>query len=416
MRVRCIVCVLLPLLLAESTRAQQNSTTASKVESVIDEWNAAFNMQNIHAFEKLYADEVILRNGRVSRSRVLALKEDLFNRRPWYRQRITTEVTYSRQPGGLVKCEFKRDVFDKGGWKQYSSYLLVGFKNGVCKIVGEGDVVERPGPGAANKTYGDVVSGKTDTAGERDSPVVPEIPVLPKMEHPDSIADDFASRDTVNTKTAFSYPVAAFPDISSLGMVTVPRAYVFALIAMLSIGGLLIFVADRIRSGKRRRVRRMTPHSEAEHVVPDFRVQATFETFVVTLFDPLYFKCMRPKAEPVYAGNEVVTERGPDLIFDYRQKSDHVRFAIICQYYRHIAKNEVQLLPYERRAFVRQYEIEKGFDVYYVLGFGGKPDDPRELFFIPASEVRSEYMARNELRQYSKSGMFYYNRRSERIQ
>ena len=55
-------------------------------------------------------------------------------------------------------------------------------------------------------------------------------------------------------------------------------------------------------------------------------------------------------------------------------------------------------------------------DVYYVLGFGGRPDDPQELFFLPAKSVKSEYMTKAMLRAYSKSGMFFYNRKMGRIQ
>ena len=157
-------------------------------------------------------------------------------------------------------------------------------------------------------------------------------------------------------------------------------------------------------------------HAEAAHVVQDFKIQAAFEAFVITLFDPLYFKCFRPKAEHVYAGDVVESEKGPDLILDYHQKETSRRFAITCQYYKHPARNEVQLLSADRQQYIRQFEAEREMEVYYVLGFGGRPDDPRELFFVPASEVRSEYMTRAQLRRYSKSGMFYYNRRTERIQ
>jgi hypothetical protein len=136
----------------------------------------------------------------------------------------------------------------------------------------------------------------------------------------------------------------------------------------------------------------------------------------VTHFYPLYVRCYRAKSESVYAGKKLPNGTTPDLIVDYNQKGTHVRFGITSQYYQQTPKSEVQLLSFERQQYIRQFEAERGLAVYYVLGFGGSPDDPRELFLIPAKEVNTEYITHEALRRYSKSGMFYYHRRTGRIQ
>ena len=143
-------------------------------------------------------------------------------------------------------------------------------------------------------------------------------------------------------------------------------------------------------------------------------MQSVFEAFVITLFDPLYFQYKRPKQQRVYAGNRHEAQAAPDLIFQFRQKETEVRFAMLCRYYKHVAKNEVQIASPDFRKALAQ--IEQDTDLYFVLGFGGAPDDPKELYFVPASEVSGDYITRTALQQYSKSGMFYYNRRTGRIQ
>lgn len=423
----CIISMLCFVLSTQNALAQSSSGHTDQIESLIDEWNFANNTRNLHSFESVYADRVSLDGKSVSKRTAIARKQQLFRTSPSFRQRITTEIRYTLFRSDVTKCEFKTQVYERGRWKEYLSFLLVSHANNHYAIVGESSVAVK----AVSKEKSIVeepiavdepitVDNDSQLSKNNDSSTADSLPPLPAMEHPDSIDEGFAAADlnadTTDTALAFTDPGSLLSDLSSMGVITVPRGYVFILIGMLGLGGLMIFIADIVQSKKRRRVRISGSHAEAAHVVHDFKTQAMFEAFVVTLFDPLYFKCFRPKGEHVYAGNGIGAEKGPDLIFDYSQKETSRRFAITCQYYRESARNEVQVLSGDRQEFIRQFEADREMDVYYVLGFGGKPDDPRELFFVPASEVRREYMTRAQLRQYSKSGMFYFNKRTERIQ
>lgn len=397
------------------------------IEPLIDEWNSAHNTRNIHGFERVYADRLNFYSRDLPKSEVINAKRQLFRSKPQFRQRIITEIEHISQSSDLTKCVFTTEVFENEQWKRQRMELLVRRANGRYAIVGENFVApERTARRRQSESTTPVqpkIDADTMKKTVADTPSVAETtPVLPPMEHPDSVDSEFSEEqyygaDTINTELSFSDFEALFSDISSLGVVTIPRGYIFILIGILMIGGIMIFIADSARSSrKRRQVFTQSAHSEAEHVVRDFKVQAAFEAFVVTLFDPLFFKSFRPKAEYVYEGNTIAAERGPDLVFDYQQKDLSIRFAIVCQYYQHTAKNEVQLLSQSRQEFFKTFEAARDIDVYYVLGFGGRPDDPRELFFVPAKEVTNEYMTRAELKRFSKSGMFYYNKRTGRIQ
>jgi hypothetical protein len=413
--------LLLCSLLAVESMSQQIGVDTDEIESLIDEWNFANNSRNLHSFEKVYGNRVTLYGQEVSKRQAIALKQQLFGKKPGFRQRIVTEISFSPYSRGVVKCDFTREVFEETGWKKYPSYLLVSYERQRYTIIGESDYATdralKYKPDLGEPIVFDKpadVSKSTDVSKlEIDSLLVPLEDSLPAM------TETFASRDTAKVGLSAGDFPAIISDLSSMGEVTIPKGYVFLLVAILGVGGLMIFIADSIHSRKRRRVR-IVPvvhrHDEAEHIVRDFKTQAGFEAFVVTLFDPLYFRHRRPKMEPVYAGNGIEIEHGPDYVFDFVQKETHVRFAIKCQYYRHIAKNEVQLLTAERQDQIRQFEEEREMDVYYVLGFGGTPDDPKELFFLPSKAVRSEYITKSTLRQYSKSGMFYFNRKTGRIQ
>lgn len=385
--------------------AQQMSIDTREIESVIDEWMFANNGRNLESFRRVYADDLLFYTQDVSETRAIELKQQLFKLKPYFRQRIITPITYTPYTSGVIKCEFIREVFEKNYWKEYPSYLLVSYEDNQYRIVGESDVAT------------DRVLKYTLAIGE---PMTFEDVAM----HVDSGAADSSGMSPVPgrffdaVKSFFSAEEidAMLPDLTAMGVVTIPKGYIYVLIGLLAIGGLMIFIADSARA--RKRVRRGTAvirkNDEAERVVRDFKVQSVFEAFVITLFDPLYFQYKRPKQERVYAGNPRVSQAAPDLIFEFRQNETEVRFAILCRYYKYVAKNEVQITSSEIRRGLEHFEQD--LDLYYILGFGGTPDDPKELYFVPATEVKGDYITRAALRRYSKSGMFFYNRRTGRIQ
>lgn len=399
-------CLLLLVLLAggRTGHAQLMSIDTREIESVIDEWMFANNGRNLESFRRVYADELLFYTQKVSEKRAIELKQQLFQLKPYFTQRIITPITYTPYTSGVIKCEFTREVFEKNYWKKYPSYLLVSYEGSEYRIVGESDVatdrvlkysleIGEPMTFEDRATLVDTTTADSTELASASGRVL------------DSVKS-FLSIDQINT---------VLPDMSAMGVVTVPKGYIYVLIGILTIGGLMIFIADSAQSRKRvRRGTAMTKNDEAERVVRDFKMQSVFESFVITLFDPLYFQYKRPKQQRVYAGNPQASQPAPDLIFEFRQKETEVRFAILCRYYKHIAKNEVQIMSLEFRRGLLKYESD--LDLYYVLGFGGTPDDPKELYFIPAAEVDSDYITKASLRQYSKSGMFYYNRRTGRIQ
>ncbi len=411
--------------MAYGVSCQSVSLNTNRAESVIDHWNSASNDRNFHGFEKVYGEYLILDNKRVSKATAIARKRQIFQDNPGFRQQITTAVIYKPFSTQVTRAEFTREIFERSSWKKSPYYLLISYEGDRYVIVGEGNALADEPWSSRKSEIGDPVTAEDRLPDSVAADTVfTQTPLaLPPMEHPDSIDDDHVSplslsTDTVGIKLTLSDLEAFFSDFSSLGVVVVPRSYLFILVALLALGGMMIVVADSLRSRRRDRKKPVRVNNGAERVVRDLKAQTAFEAFVVTLFDPLFFRLVRTKTEYAMAGSEpdVDDGKGPDRVFSYHQKETRMRFAIICQYYRHAGRNVVRLLPHTRQESVRKFETEREMAVYYVLGFGGKPDDPKELFFIPAVDVTSEYISRPQLMNYSKSGMFYYNRRTGRIQ
>ncbi|MEX1240689.1 MAG: hypothetical protein WEB30_13270, partial [Cyclobacteriaceae bacterium] len=216
------------------------------------------------------------------------------------------------------------------------------------------------------------------------------------------------------------------PPLSSMGMVTIPKGYVFILIGMLAIGGLMIFIADSVQSRNRRKAALIqrgvllqngvppqngvsTQKGATDYIIKAFKMQSVFEAFVVTLFDPLYFRHRRPKAERVFAGKVSEGEIVPDLEFEFNHKETRVRFAIKCIYYKNGGSRELQLFSAERQRAFREFEEDQKMDLSYILGIGGTPDDPKELYLVPSKAITSEFVRKETLGRYWKSGMFFYS-------
>lgn len=404
-----LVAVVIAWGLGQRLSAQDLSINTSALESLVQEWNFANNTRNEESFRKVYGDELLFYTQELSEAKAIQLKKRLFEMKPYFRQRISTPITYTPYTSGVMKCEFTKEVFEKTHWKKYPSYLLVTYQDRRYSIVGESDnatdrVLKYTLDIGEPMTFESVADDAQPKAVAADS--------APLADAPMNVVDSLtALLDSTRVKRMFS-------DVASMGMVMIPKGYLYMLIGLLTVGGLMIFIADRARSRKPvpEKGASLARHDEAEKVVKDFKMQSVFESFVITLFDPLFFRYKRPKSEPVFAGKVSGTEALPDLMFEYNNKETRVPFAIKCQYYNHVSRNEVQLFPSERLHLLRQFEEYGEMDLYYVLGFGGTPDDPQELFFVPAKAVRSEYISKAVLRQFSKSGMFYYNRAAERIQ
>lgn len=208
-------------------------------------------------------------------------------------------------------------------------------------------------------------------------------------------------------------PLAVFPGLAAMGTVTVPKGYLFLLVGFLAAGGVIIFVADIVQSRKRSVHLRKKRHDPGRGVSA-FKMQLAFEAFVVTLFDPMYFHCRRTTPQSVLEGKSAEGKVPADLMFEFDYRDTRARFAVKCLYFSSASKGDVRLFYSERNE-----ALTSGSDtppLYFVLGFGGTPDDPRELFLLPAEKARRGVVRKETLAPYSKSGMFFYNRAANRLQ
>lgn len=55
--------------------------------------------------------------------------------------------------------------------------------------------------------------------------------------------------------------------------------------------------------------------------------------------------------------------------------------------------------------------------VYIVFGIGGEPEDPKALYLVPLSVIKSHIVEKNDIRDYNKSTIdnFFYKRELDKL-
>lgn len=389
--------------------SQRMQVDTKEIEPLIREWNYANNFRNSESFENVYGPTLLFYAQDLSRDRAISLKREMFRKKPQFRQRINLPITYTPYSSGVIKCDFTKEVLEGSAWKQYPSYLLFSYDGNRYTIVGESDY-------------------RTDnTLGYRLE--IGEPMEIGSAAGANTELNDSTSNAALSENDRRNLSETAFPQqdnargrqTSEEDTIAIPKIYLFGLLAILLVTGILMFIRRKPRTAATLPdERKMAPPAkteadEAYNVIREFNMQSVFEAFVITLFDPLYFRHRRPKAERVLAGKRSEGETLPDLEFEFNYKEAHARLAIKCLYYKNGGTNEVQLFSSERQEAFRHFEEGSGMPLYYVVGIGGTPDDPKELYLIPAKAIEKEFLTRAELKPFGKSGMFFFSSTAGRL-
>ncbi len=122
-----------------------------------------------------------------------------------------------------------------------------------------------------------------------------------------------------------------------------------------------------------------------------------FEDYVVDLFDLPNNKKLTLKewrGDKSLPGVYPESNSAPDFVFEYDGKP----FAVECKWRNHLPKNIAkELLPPERLASFHQFSTERHMPVYLLLGIGGLPNDPDNLYFTCLDEKFSLELLHNSI-------------------
>jgi hypothetical protein len=321
-----------------------------------------------------------------------------FVRNPSYKQRIASDIKYTLHTNGLVKCEFTKEVFEDSEWKSQPMYLLIGFKNQGYWIVGESDL-------STDKKF-------------RYNPRVGEALDLEILSEHITPLQKKLSAEIAST-------TLSIPDTGESKTISFSTVHLYLVIVLVCTGGLIIFFG-------RVKVTRPVPAQvdadvmEMEDdviipVLPEAKVpdqpyqvienqlkQNAFHAYVTRLFNSLSFttKKVAADADGSARGADDEFETVLEIEFSNRQTTAPAVFGIQ-SLYREDTGNSIRMLPPGYLPI--KAKLEARYNLYYVIGVGGPPTSPYELYLVPSKEIRSDAISKDDLKPFRRTGSFYYD-------
>ncbi len=127
-----------------------------------------------------------------------------------------------------------------------------------------------------------------------------------------------------------------------------------------------------------------------------------FEDWVVRKFNPSYFIIKDWRGDKNVAGIYAESSKLPDLEIEFRLKDQRTLFAVECKWRRSFesgGKPRIEWATPRQIDTYRQFQRDRGMPVFAVIGIGGEPDHPAELYIVHLDRLKypfatAEYLAK----------------------
>lgn len=345
---------LLPILLLLS----QVTYAIKQVESIIiektNEWNIANSTKNIQKLRELFPEELVFYGKAFSRDECLIKKVNIFNKYDPYSQVIVSDIIVTDLGDDLYKSTFKKQVAFNEKTKTYPSYLFFKKIDGEFKIVEEGDEITN-----SNLNYESVYESQNSEKGN-------------------------------------NWLIPLMVTVSSVGLIS------------------LVIVTLK----KRRKQEiilpkpELNPQSQTDQTKESIQKGMDFERYILDQFEEKYFKMEYWQSDKGHNGRYPESNQNPDFVFRLETQSAWGNLAVECKYQSNINANAPVKFceDYQLRNY-QNFGHRNKMNVFLILGLGGTPKKPEELYFLPILDMKSNSILYKDLQKYSKKlgTRFFYN-------
>ena len=115
-----------------------------------------------------------------------------------------------------------------------------------------------------------------------------------------------------------------------------------------------------------------------------------FEKFVVDKFNLDYFTCIDWKRGKTFKDTLPLTTYYPNMEYKYRDKYNSVSFAEECKWQNSFMDDSIKWAEPGEISTYYQFQDAKRLAVFIVIGVGGTPENPLELFIVPLEKIRRQ--------------------------
>jgi len=127
-----------------------------------------------------------------------------------------------------------------------------------------------------------------------------------------------------------------------------------------------------------------------------------FEKFIVHKFSRKYFKIKEWAGDKYSKGRYAETTRQPDLLLEFNLKDESALFSVECKWRSLYYKKGIEFCSIDQLQRYKEYELEHKIPVFIAIGVGGKGTCPEDLFIVPVSKIRSNFLPIEKLREFEK--------------
>lgn len=376
------------LLIAKGENTFLSSSDKVILNKLVNEWSDAHNDWDLDKLKKLYGPDVLFYCQQLKKEECITKVSRLFDPKKVFHQSIASEVGYNINPNGVILASFTKDVTINNKTKKYPSYLLFFKKNVNYLIVGESD-----------KITDKKLKFKLD---------VNKI-VLPKV---------ISGSSNIEVKRAESrFPFFLFLILFSGVVIISFLIYIFLRrknepipITVVEKNEEKISTNTKVNENLEKNDDKNDPKNAMKTPpISNETKGRQFEDYIVKKFKPGYFNHLEWRGDKFIDGYYAKSNLSPDLLYEFKFKEFSRKFSVECKYKSNMVGGKIEI---EDRKFknYKQYEQTSQIPVYLVFGIGGNPDDPKDLYLIPLSELQSNIINLETLNKHSKAngiGFFY---------
>ena len=142
-----------------------------------------------------------------------------------------------------------------------------------------------------------------------------------------------------------------------------------------------------------------------------------FEQHVVKRFASKYFRIKEWRGDKYIDGIYAESNRHPDLEISFKLSGQEDLFAVECKWRKDYVNDQIEWAEAYQFAQYQKFSKERNLPVFIIIGVGGLPNEPKDVYVIPLKQINSQNLKLFELRPYLKENDkgFYWNNKEKSL-
>lgn len=353
----------------------------SKIETVVYKWDEIHRTHLTNEFLNLFDDQVLFYGRFRTKESIYNLKTKFLTSD--FQQKIISPLKISYYKSGVVKCDFIKRTFINTKKREHACYLLLKKVDGNYKITGESDL--------QSDENRNVQLNLGPVAWSPQTKLLTWSVVIISL----LLGFYFWKRKKQKAQEDAFYTPPVSSSINNQILETKLQQFQNS-------------VTSSVKEIVKEEIEKIKPIEEVEK-----EAGKQFENYLITKFDREAFGILNWQSDKFYKGRYAESNMHPDFLIELRSPyAPKTKFAVECKYRSAYFQGGIELAKDYQLKNYRNFEKENRTPVFIILGVGGSPMAPDEIFTIPLKEILNPFIYKTSLQRYKKTkvnGTFFFD-------